>query len=116
MVSAILSPTDELPCYSQLSVNDHTPASMLLLMADRKWLLLCAKSLLDDVLTVFPELPGILDTKAVIEHILDLLQAETRDFRVKEVYTPPLALEHTDKARGEIYLQMRTQPMPQMAA
>ena len=58
---------------------------MFHLMSDGKWLILCAKPLLDNFLTILPELPSVLDTEAVIEHILDLLQAKTGNLGVEEV-------------------------------
>lgn len=46
---------------------------MVDLVSDGKWLLLCAQPLFDDILAILPELSRILDPKAVIKHILDLL-------------------------------------------
>lgn len=54
-------------------------------MANGEWLLLRAQPLLDDILTIFPELSGVLDTEAVIEYVLNFLQAETRYLGVEEV-------------------------------
>ena len=45
------------------------------LVSDSKRLVSRAQPLLDDILTILPELSGVLDTKAMIKHILDLFQA-----------------------------------------
>jgi hypothetical protein len=95
------------------SVN-RTPLPSIHLVANRKWLLLCAKSLLDDILAIFPELSSVLDTEAVVEHILDLLQTKTRDLGVEEVCTEPLAFVCW-KSQRMMNLQMRTHPIPQIA-
>lgn len=62
-------------------------------MADSKRLILRAQPLLDDLLAILPELSGVLDTKAVIKHVLDLLQAKTGYLGIKEVCATSLAPE-----------------------
>jgi hypothetical protein len=64
------------------------------LVTNSKRLLLRAQPLLNDILAILPELSGILDTEAVVEHILNLLQAKTRDLGVEEVWEPSLAIAH----------------------
>lgn len=66
---------------------------MFHLVTDSKWLILCAQPLLDDILAILPKLSGVLDTKAMIEHILNLLQAKTRNLGIEEICTSTLALE-----------------------
>jgi hypothetical protein len=65
---------------------------MVHLVSNGKWLLLCAQPFLNDILAILPELSGVLDTKAVIKHVFDLLQTKTRDLRIEEVCNPSLAL------------------------
>jgi hypothetical protein len=67
------------------SISSTHQACSSILVSNGKRLLLCAQPLLDDILAILPELSGILDTKAVIEHVPDLLQAKTGDFGVEEV-------------------------------
>lgn len=66
-------------------VNFFASSSMFHLVTDSKWLILRAQSLLDNILAILPKLSGVLDTKAMIKHILDLLQAKTRDLGIEEV-------------------------------
>jgi hypothetical protein len=54
-------------------------------VTNSKRLLLRAQPLLDDILAILPELPGVLDTEAVLEDLLNLLQAKTGDLGVEEV-------------------------------
>lgn len=46
-------------------------------MTSSKWLVLRTEPFLDDVLAIFSELSSVLDTKAVVEHILNFFQSET---------------------------------------
>ena len=84
-------------------------------MTDIEWLLLRAHSLLDDLLAMLPKLSGVFDTKVVVEHILDLLQAETRNLRVEKVCNPSLAHE-SSQIPMLTNLQISTHPIPQIAA
>jgi hypothetical protein len=79
-------------CEPAPNKRDDTPLPILCLVADRKRLLLRAKSFLDDILAILPELSGVLNTKAVIEHIFDLFQAETRHLGVEEICSPLSAI------------------------
>jgi hypothetical protein len=70
------------PTHSILSTHQ---ACSSVLVTNSKRLLLRAQPLLDDILAILPELPGVLDTEAVLEDLLNLLQAKTGDLGVEEV-------------------------------
>lgn len=55
------------------------------LVSNSKWLILRAQPLLDDILAILPKLSGVLDTEAMIKHVLDLLQAQTGDLWIEEI-------------------------------
>lgn len=101
--------------YLLRSEKDRALQPTLHLVSNSKWLILRAQPLLDNVLAIFPQLSGVLDTKAMIEHILDLLQAKTRDLGIKEVCIASLAPERYRIGKMK-NLQIRTHPMPQIAA
>jgi hypothetical protein len=95
-------------------LSTHEACSSIL-VTNGKGLLLRAQPLLDDVLAILPELSGVLDTKAVIENVLDFLQAKTRNLGVEEVWKPSLTGVICPRMMIK-NLQIRTQPMPQIAA
>ena len=88
---------------------------MVHLVTDSKWLVLRAQPLLDDILAILPKLSGVLDTEAMIKHVLDLFQAQTGDLGIEEVCVALLAFEY-DRMRYLNSLQISTQPIPQIAA
>ena len=55
------------------------------LVSNSKRLILRAQPLLDDILAILPKLSGVLDTEAMIKHVLDLLQAQTGDLWIEEI-------------------------------
>ena len=55
------------------------------LVSNSKRLILRAQPLLDNILAILPKLSGVLDTEAMIKHVLDLLQAQTGDLGVEEI-------------------------------
>ena len=59
------------------------------LVSNSKRLILRAQPLLDDILAILPKLSGVLDTEAMIKHVLDLLQAQTGDLGVEEICITP---------------------------
>lgn len=54
-------------------------------MTSGDWLLLSAKSFLDNILPILPKLTSVLDAKSVLENILDFLESKTRNLGVEKV-------------------------------